>query len=204
MKTVFLHGLGQKAEDWNEVIRLAGMQQAECPDLYKLTAGESTFQSMQRGLEELYKDEAEPFILCGLSLGAILALDYTLQHQDKVSSLILIGAQYKVSTRLIDFQNLIFRLLPERAFRSMGASKRDVISLSHSMRCLDYSSRLSEITCPCTVICGSNDKANLKAAEELSKLLPKAELKIIPEAGHEINKSAPAALAEVLTAICRS
>lgn len=204
MKTVFLHGMGQKAEDWNEVIRLAGIQQAECPDLYKLAAGESTFQSMLKGLEELYKDEDEPFILCGLSLGAILALDYTLHHQDKVSSLILIGAQYKVPTRLIDFQNLIFRLMPESSFRSMGASKKDVITLSHSMRSLDYTKDLRKLNYHCTIICGSKDKANLKASEELSSLLPDSELRIIPDAGHEINKCAPAALAQIIESICKN
>ena len=45
------------------------------------------------------------------------------------------------------------------------------------------------------LLCGSEDKVNLKASEKLEKLLPDAKLKIIENAGHELNSDAPEALA---------
>ena len=79
-----------------------------------------------------------------------------------------------------------------------GLSKHDTIKLSHSMRMLDFSPKLSEIHCPVSVICGKKDRANLKAAKQLHALLPQSHLHIIPGAGHEVNKDAPKALAALI------
>ena len=48
------------------------------------------------------------------------------------------------------------------------------------------------------LVCGEKDAANLKAARRLAKLLPHAQLHILPGAGHELNTDAPAALAALL------
>lgn len=94
-----------------------------------------------------------------------------------------------MTTRLIDFQNLIFRCMPERTFSDMGIKKKEMIRLSHSMRSLDFTPGLSKVTCPVTILCGEKDKGNRKAAKRLHELLPQSELRIIPGAGHEMNKS---------------
>lgn len=198
MKIVFLHGLGQTAKDWQAVVDLTLLSDVDCPELFSLANGNFTYSGILAGLENLYAETDEPFILCGLSLGALLALDYTIRHQDKVSSLVLIGAQYKVPTLLIDFQNFIFRFMPGKSFDSIGLSKSDMIKLSHSMRLLDFSHKLSEIACPVTIICGKKDHANLKASKQLKALLPQSKLHIIPGAGHEINKSAPEAISAII------
>ncbi len=198
MKIVFLHGLGQTAKDWQTVVELCAAADADCPELFSLANGNFTYDELLSGLEDRYTNESEPFVLCGLSLGAVLALDYSIRHPDKVSSLILIGAQYKVPTRLIDFQNIIFRLMPGKMFDSTGLSKADTIKLSHSMRALDFSRSLDKITCPVTIICGEKDSANLKASRELKALLPQSRLIIVPGAGHEVNKCAPDAISAVI------
>ncbi len=198
MKVVFLHGLGQTASDWQAVMNYTQLSDVDCPELFSLAAGDFTYSSILSGLEKLYEQETEPFILCGLSLGGVLALDYAIRHKDKVSSLVLICAQYKVPTLLIDFQNLMFRFTPSSSFDGIGLSKSDTIKLTHSMRSLDFSKRLCEITCPVTIICGGNDNANMKASKKLNTLLPQSKLHIIPDAGHEINKSAPEAVASVI------
>lgn len=152
-------------------------------------------------LEQRYADVSEPFRICGLSLGAILALDFTIRHGDKVDSLVLIGAQYKVPRLLMDFQNLLFRCMPQKAFDGMGISKDNIMKLSRSMRSLDFTSQLSKISCPVTILCGGKDSANLKASKKLNELLPQATLHIIPNAGHEINKCAPDAITDILNQV---
>ncbi len=198
MKVIFLHGLGQAAQDWQAVIAHASLPDVECPELFSLTDGDITYASLLAGIEQLYAETTEPFALCGLSLGAILALDYAIRHPEQVMFLVLIGAQYQVPSRLIDFQNLLFRCMPGSAFAGMGLSKKDVIQLSHSMRSLDFSDRLKDVPCPAAVICGAKDRANRKASEQLRDRLPQAELHIIPSAGHEVNKCRPEAISSIL------
>lgn len=198
MKTVFLHGLGQTAQDWDGVIRQAALADADCPELFSLPEGEITYPNILDGLEKRYFHNEEPLCICGLSLGAMLALDYTIRHRNQVASLILIGIQFKSPTLLIDLQNLVFRCMPEKNFESIGISKKDTIALAHSMRSLDFRQGLHAIHCPVTILCGERDQANRKAAEQLTKLLPQSEMHIIPGAGHEVNKCAPEAIAAIL------
>ena len=198
MKTVFLHGLGQTAHDWDAVLSRASLPDADCPELSALPEGKLTYAGLRTGFEKRYADVNESFRICGLSLGAVLALDYAIHHKDKVDSLILIGAQYKTPALLIDFQNLIFRCMPEKAFSDMGVTKQDMIRLCRSMRSLDFTASLREVSCPVKFLCGEKDRANLKASKQLCKLLPQAELYVIPDAGHEINKCAPEAIAAIL------
>lgn len=198
MKTVFLHGLGQSAHDWDAVISQVSLADIDCPELFSLSVEDLTYSSILTGVEKRYAAAKEPFRICGLSLGAVLALDYTIHHREKVNSLILIGAQYKVPTLLIDIQNFIFHCMPKKAFSDMGVSKQDMIRLSHSMRSLDFTSELKEVRCPVKILCGEKDSANLKASRQLVGLLPQAEIHIIPGVGHEINKCAPEAISAIL------
>lgn len=197
MKTIFLHGLGQTAQDWEEVIRQTALSEVDCPELFSLSEGEITYFGIRNGLEKRYADITEPFCICGLSLGALLALDYAIRHNEQVAALVLIGVQYKVPSLLIDFQNLIFRCMPNKTFDDMGMSKNDVIRLAHSMRSLDFRSGLKDIKCPVTILCGEKDRANLKASRQLAELLSQSKLRIVPGAAHELNKCAPETIADV-------
>ena len=192
MKTVFLHGLGQTAQDWKEVVQQLSISDVDCPELFSSTEDEISYSQILGDLEQRYSEVKE------LSLGALLAIDFAIRHEEKVDSLVLIGAQYKVPSLLIDFQNLIFRCMPNKVFESMGLSKSSTIKLAHSMRSLDFTLQLNNIRCPVTILCGKKDTANLKASKRLKELLPQATLHIVPNAGHELNKYAPNTIAEIL------
>ena len=198
MKTILLHGLGQTAQDWKEVVCQLSSSNVECPELFSSMENEISYPQILGDLERRYSNAKEPLRICGLSLGALLAIDFAIRHGDKVASLVLIGTQYKVPSLLIDFQNLIFRCMPNKAFESMGLSKSNTIKLAHSMRALDFTAQLSGILCPVNILCGEKDSANLKASKKLNEILPKVTLQIVPGAGHEINKDAPEAIAAIL------
>lgn len=93
MKFVFLHGLGQTAQDWQVVIHQSSLFDVDCPELFSFAENAFTYSGILSGLERFYANASEPFVLCGLS-------------------------------------------------------KHDTIKLSHSMRMLDFSPKLSEIHCP--------------------------------------------------------
>ncbi len=144
----------------------------------------------------------EPVILCGISLGAVLALNYAINHTEKVKSLILIAPQYKMPKLLLKLQNIIFRIMPENSFLSTGMEKKDIIRLTNSMMKLDFQDNLGNILCPTLIICGKKDSANIKAAKKLVNLISNAKFIVIDNAGHEINMIAPHRLAAEINLFC--
>ena len=197
MQTIYMHGLGQNASSWKDVITSRKEEaQASCPDLAELIQGGGTDYS------NLYSEYCgkfqEPFCLCGLSLGAVLALHYTIDHPLRVKKLVLIGAQYKMPRLLLKIQSMIFRFMKEASFQQMGFGKEEFIRLSDSMSTLDFSGGLKKIPCDTLVLCGERDRANKKAARELAVHLAHAKLQIVEGAGHEVNTDAPSKLAAIL------
>lgn len=200
MPIVFLHGLGQKPEDWNPVVnRLAKGSQALCPNLYALERDGDDYPALYGAFEQYCDGLEGPLNLCGLSLGGVLALQYAAEHPERVSSLALIGARASMPSGLLAIQNLMFRLMPAENFRKIGMEKQAVIKLCASMAELDLRPVLEQITCPALVLCGEKDRANRRAAEELGRMLPNGETRLIAEGGHEANKDAPEALSVLLT-----
>lgn len=200
MKTVFLHGLGQTPKAWEEVVRLASLSDVDCPPLFSLSQGEISYPAILAALERRLADGQAPFTLCGLSLGALLALDYALRNRERVASLVLVGVQFKMPRLLMAFQDGVFRLLPGKAFAGMGLDKPDALRLTRSMRSLDFTEKIPSLSCPVTIVCGQKDKANLKASQNLKALLPHAPLCLLPGVGHAVNECAPEALAALLRA----
>ena len=196
MKIVFLHGLGQRAADWEQVA--SPFPNMDCPDLFEIAGEKLNYSAVLSSLEERYEYEKEPLCLCGLSLGGMLALDYALRHGDRVAAMVLLGARDRTPRLLMDIQDLLFRCMPDKAFASTGMKKEQVRDLTRSMKDLDFTDRLSAIHCPVTVACGEKDHPNLAAARRLAKRLPNAQLYIVPRAGHELNADAPDTVAEIV------
>ena len=60
--------------------------------------------------------------------------------------------------------------------------------------------RLSGLALPVLLVAGARDAASLPVCEQLAKVLPDAELRVIPDAGHVVNLAAPAAFDAALHA----
>lgn len=203
MKIVLLHGLGQNVCDWQPIIDSMPEDDVDCPDLFSLPQSEKTYPHILAAMERRYASESELLLLCGLSLGAVLALDYAIQHGDKVAGLVLIAPQYKVPGWLIRVQNWIFRRMPEKAFADIGMYKTEVVTLCTSMQTIDLTAQLYRVSCPVKLLCGGRDLANKAACRKLQKLLPQAEAEILPSIGHEVNREAPQAVAEAIRQLRR-
>lgn len=200
MQQIFVHGLGQTPSSWDKTIdNLAMNSNCNCTNLSEMLQNKETnYSNLYAAFSEYCDGFSGQLAICGLSLGGVLALHYGIEHPQKVKSLALIAAQYKMPKKLLAFQNIIFRFMPNAMFQQMGLTKAQFIQLSKSMMELDYSGELNKISCPVLVICGEKDSANMKAAKELSNRLAHAEFCIIEKAGHEVNVDAPERLAEVL------
>jgi len=200
MQQIFVHGLGQTPSSWDQTIEILAMNaNCCCPDLSEMLQNkEANYTKLYAAFSEYCDSFSEPLAICGLSLGGVLALHYGIKHPQKVKSLVLIAAQYKMPKKLLSFQNMIFRFMPNAMFKQMGLGKAQFIQLSKSMMELDYSGEFNKISCPVLVICGEKDRANRKASQELASRLAHAEFCVIEQAGHEVNIDAPERLAEVL------
>jgi len=200
MRQIYLHGLGQTPADWEKTItQLGAVECSICPNLADLLQGqEAAYRNLYTAFSKICDSIDEAIDLCGLSLGGILALNYAIDHPEKVHSLVLIAAQYKMPKRLLRFQNMLFRFMPKTMFRQTGFGKAEFLLLCKTMMELDFSGSIQEVACPALVICGENDSANKKAAAELAGTLGNAELQMIHGSGHEVNVDEPGKLAEVL------
>ena len=157
-----------------------------------------TYKELYSAFSEVCDKEDEEIVLCGLSLGAVLALNYAIDHPDKIKALVLIAAQYKMPEKLLKFQNVLFRLMPNSMFKQTGFTKADVISLCDTMAELDFTESLHNVSCPVLIVCGENDNANKKASKELACYLSKSSFYELLKTGHEVNIEAPEEMAMVL------
>ncbi len=200
MRNIFIHGLGQTPASWEKTIAaMTSMGDCLCPDLTQLLHGKkAVYANLYQAFSTYCTELQNPVNLCGLSLGGILALQYTIENPEKVNSLVLVGTQYVMPKRLLKFQNVIFHVMPDKAFQETGFGKQEFISLSKSMMDLDFSVALQKIECPVLLVCGKKDSANKRAAIEMRQQIPGAKLKLMESAGHEVNVDAPERLGKLL------
>lgn len=200
MKCVFLHGMGQNAKSWDSVVSNFGNDiDVVCPEMSDFfTVGECYYDKIYGAFCEYCKDFSEPINLCGLSLGAVLALNYAIDFPNKVNSVILIAPQYDMPKFLLKVQNVLFKFMPESQFKDIGFTKNDFITLTNSMAEMNFTSKLGKVKCPSLLICGEKDGANKKATKKLSEKLVASRFCEVKNAGHEVNVDNPEFLAKLI------
>ena len=196
MKLIFLHGLGQSAESWKEVRNLLTDYPSEAIELFP--SGVSNYQQAKERIYQYLSKETEPFVLIGLSLGAVLALELSSSDIPTLQALVLSGCPLKLAGNIpFYFQTLVFKLLPKRIFEKQGADKALMVGVSEELKTLD----LREIArnCPYSslLICGSQDKPNLSSMKTIQELMPNSQFQIIPDGPHILNRAKPKEFAEI-------
>ncbi|MEX2425451.1 MAG: alpha/beta fold hydrolase [Thermomicrobiaceae bacterium] len=162
-------------------------------------------------MEEAGLDRAH---LLGLSLGAIIALQVTADHPERVDRLILLApAMLRPRKSLFSHGLGWLRVLPEvprwmipLALRD--ASWADLQAVWHSGQDLleeDVRDRLSAIRATTLVAVGNNDPIlSISQAEALVEKLPDARLVVLPGAGHMPMISDPGRLNQEILRFLRS
>ena len=103
MKYIMLHGLGQSSESWSDTVKVFNDDfEVLCPNLSDWLSGKTPcYDTLYRTLETYCEQFEEPLNICGLSLGGILAMQYAIEHPEKMNSLVLIGTQYEMPKYLL-------------------------------------------------------------------------------------------------------
>lgn len=200
MQNILVHGLGQDSSSWDETISyLISKDNVASPNLSLfIKDGDASYATLYKSFSEYCNTHSKPLNLCGLSLGAVLALNYAIDYPEKVESLILIAPQYKMPKTLLKLQNIIFRCMPSICFKSIGMKKSDFIQLTNSMMDLNFSDGLKNISCPVLILCGDKDGVNKKASSTLNHEIKQSKIEFISHAGHEVNMDEPKALAQMI------
>ena len=196
MKLIFLHGLGQSAESWGEVRNLLTDYPSEAIELFP-----STVSNYQQAKERVYQhlaQETESFILVGLSLGAVLALELSSYDLPNLQGLVLSGCPLKLAGNILfKIQLMIFKLLPKSFFEKRGANKAFMVGVSEELKTLDLTNISRTCPYPTLLICGSKDKPNLSSMRSIHKLISESQFQIIPDGPHVLNKEKPKEFAEI-------
>ena len=196
MKLIFLHGLGQSADSWKEVQDLLADYPSEALDLFPLGVG--TYQEAKECIYQHLSKETEPVVLVGLSLGAALALELSSYDLPNLQALVLSGCPLKLAGNIPFYiQSLIFKLLPKRIFEKQGADKSLLVGVSEELKTLDLREIAKNCSYPTLLICGSQDKPNLKSMKGLQQLMPDSQFQIIPHGPHILNRAKPEEFAEI-------
>ena len=196
MKLIFLHGLGQSADSWKEVQDLLADYPSEALDLFP--SGVGTYQEAKEHIYQHLSKETEPIVLVGLSLGAALALELSSYDLPNLQALVLSGCPLKLAGNIPFYiQSLIFKLLPKRIFEKQGADKSLLVGVSEELKTLDLREIAKNCSYPTLLICGSQDKPNLKSMKGLQQLIPNSQFQIIPDGPHVLNRAKPKEFAEI-------
>ena len=196
MKLIFLHGLGQSADSWQEVQELLVDYPSEALELFP--SGVATYQEAKERIYQHLSKETEPFVLIGLSLGAVLALELSSSDIPTLQALVLSGCPLKLAGNIpFYFQTLVFKLLPKRIFEKQGADKSLLVGVSEELKTLDLREIARHCSYPSLLICGSEDKPNLSSMKGIQELMPNSQIQIIPDGPHVLNRAKPKEFVEI-------
>ena len=204
MINILIHGLGQDEKSWDEVknqLNNNGIN-VETPNLFSIAKNyQVNYENMYETFADYCNSFNEKINLVGLSLGGILTIDYITEFPQKVNSIILIGTPYEIPKTIFTIQNIIYKFMPKKMFEKLGCPKKDMIRLLNSMGKLSIPDKAPNIKCNTLIICGEKEKdnINMKSAKKLNEIIQNSKLKIIENAGHEVNIDNPKELAYIIS-----
>lgn len=193
---ILLHGLGQTPQSWqDQVTALPEGLRAAAPWLYGLKPNADDRFGLANASNavgaELIKHGAQRAHLCGLSVGAMVALQFAVDAPDQVGRLVLCGAQVRPPKSVLWLQRQMIRATPATRLAQQGVRKDKVQQVMEILADADFTDRLGQVSAPTLVLCGARDRANLPASKLIAQRIPGAELELIPEAGPTPNTERP-------------
>ena len=187
---LMLHGLGQRADVWKPVSdHLPPSWGIIAPSLY----GFGTWAELREFLVSAVEQAGEPgkVVVCGLSAGGRLGMDFALHHPEMVAGLHVSGASLKTGGIVEKLRAAAMKTAKDSYFAERGVVKAEVQALAAMLPGVDLTGSVSRISVPTRVLSGAEDKLGTSSAKKIAGLIPGAELDVVANAGHEWNAEAP-------------
>jgi len=226
---VFIHGAGGSHDNWKP--QVAHFSQSYHVVIYDMrghhqsdgTDGDYSCEMFADDLHELLNvlDIEEPAIVCGLSLGGMVAQEYAIKYPDNIRGLVLADTAIASSLTLSDkitkamypprlVKWTLRRMSPESyadwSFKYFDMKddikeylKDEQVKMDQEelIKIVDMTYRfkmlhLENINVPTLIILGENErKAVFPHAEKMVELIPKSRKVLVPDAGHVSNLENP-------------
>lgn len=196
---VLLHGAGQTSASWDGVVdALPSHVDVYALDL-RLDTSFTLLAATRAVIAHVDELNHQRVVLCGLSLGAIIAALTAAERPKRVAALALSAIQVRPNPILMRIQRTAIRVTPARLIETQtGPSKRDLLHVLDAVAGIDLTHTLPQLPMPTLVLCGTNDRSNLRATRRAARLLPNATLEIVQHVGHEWNRTHPQLYARTL------
>ena len=215
---VLLHGAGMAAWMWQpQIVPLSARYHVLAPDLPGFgdaaASGPFSLEHAAAMVASVLRQRCDGRAhLCGLSLGAMVALQLAQDAAETVASLTLSAGQIHPNPLLMGVQQAIMFATPRRKFTeelpevvpqhypylvevahaaARKTGKRGMLAAVRAAASADFRGLLPSIVAPTLILCGDQDTANLPASRKMAAAIPGAELRIIPGAGHVWNLEQP-------------
>ncbi len=195
---VLLHGMGQSPQSWQEqVVALPPGTRAVAPWLYGMRPARSDQFSLPGAADDVARtldlQGAERAVICGVSLGARVALEAAIRHPDRVDSVIAAGPPAAVPAIGRWSRRLAMRLAPRSVFANQGIDKAKVVAAGKEVDRIQSFEDVEQITSRVLLLAGSKDAGGVDTAHRLAARIDQATVQVIEGAGHLVNSDSPAA-----------
>ncbi|NMD46435.1 MAG: alpha/beta fold hydrolase [Propionibacterium sp.] len=199
---VFLHGLGQTPQSWqDQITALPAGTRAVAPWLEGLRPGRPADFDLEKAadavLAQLNRFGVDRAALTGSGLGAAVAIAAAGRSPDAVSHLVLSDPMPRTPRLAGALQRLAVRAMPAGRLADAGLDRSRMIELMKVASGIDVRRWLAAVTARTLVVAGSQP-AIVAAARELADGIPEARLETVPEAGAFVPQEAPATFNELL------
>jgi pimeloyl-ACP methyl ester carboxylesterase len=214
-RLILIPGLAADATMWQpQLATLPAAWNAVVTDVH---ARHETIPAMAQAL---LAQHAGPLVLCGASMGGMIAMEAVHQAPERVRGLALLGTNAQPETdamralreaaielfaqdRVAEVitPNVAFAFHPDHAAALAPAYlefvlKAGAAQLIRQNRAViarpDARTHLPEVRCPTLVMCGDTDRlAPPECSREIAGLVPGAELVMVPKCGHMLTMEQP-------------
>lgn len=219
---VLLPGLAGDAAMWREqIIALAGWQPV-------VTDVHMREDSIPRMAASLLRQHAGPLVLCGASMGGMIAMEAARQAPERVRGLALLGTDARPdSPEMIAIREAAIELFAQGRAREviepniamafhpanapalsadylqfvLAAGAEQLIRQNRAVIARpDARPHLPRLRCPVLVVCGEADRLTPpERSQEIAALAPAARLVIVPRSGHMLTMEQPAFVSAALS-----
>lgn len=166
-----------------------------------------TFRGALRAIDHAVVGCAQPPVLVGLSLGGYASLAYAARHPRKVAGLVLSGCSTEIRGKPLRFYRWASLRLAEalRPGRHTWHVVADMLAAMRGYSPIGDLRRLAEhvhLPLPVHLVNGARDPLRLDERRFLVAH-PRAQLHVVPRAGHDVNSHAPATFDRLLVHVLR-
>lgn len=171
----------------------------------------------------LLQEHPGPLVLCGASMGGMIAMEAARQAPERIAGLALLGTSPHPETdamrqmredaialfaqgrlREVIEPNVGFAFHPDNAPR-LAAEYLDFVLAAGADQLIrqnraviarpDARAHLPQVRCPVLILCGDADAiAPPEASREMARLMPHAQLEFVPRCGHMLTMEQPEAV----------